>query len=281
MPTDAFLMVLGAAMVHAIWNALIKTDGDRLTLIKVMSLAQLVVSICLVPFVAVPAAECWPYLAVSVVLNTAYMLSLNRAYEAGDLSLVYPLARGFAPILVAIVSIGLLGEHLTRISQLAILLIGLGITSLALARNTVGARDMRAVLLALTTGFFIGGYTLADGLGARSAGTVHGYMIWLSLLTALTVVGYVTMLHKAHGSTVSRRSRSAGIAAGLMSYASSWVVIWALTVAPMAMVSALRETGIAFAVVIGILVLKEPVNLKRMASIATTLTGAAILKLSR
>src|ERR1700680_3383957 len=103
MPTDAFLMVLGAAIVHAVWNALIKTDGDRLALIKVMSLTQLIVSICLVPFVAVPAAECWPYLTVSVVFNTGYMLSLNRAYEAGDLSLVYPLARGFAPILVTIV----------------------------------------------------------------------------------------------------------------------------------------------------------------------------------
>jgi drug/metabolite transporter (DMT)-like permease len=268
-------------MVHAIWNALIKTDADRLGLIKVMSLAQLVMSICLVPFVAVPAAECWPYLAASVVFDTGYMLSLNRAYEAGDLSLVYPLARGFAPILVAIVSIGLLGEHLTRTNQLAILLIGLGITSLALARNTAGARDMRAVPFSLTTGFFIAGYTMADGLGAQSAGTVHGYMIWLSLLTALTIVGCVTMLQRDDGSTVSRRSRSAGIAAGLMSYASSWVVIWALTVAPMAMVSALRETSIAFAVVIGILFLREPVDLKRMASIATTLTGAAILKLSR
>jgi drug/metabolite transporter (DMT)-like permease len=281
MPTDVFLMVLGAALVHATWNALVKTDRDRLALIRVMSVTQLVLSLCLVPFVAVPAAESWPYLAASTVLCTGYMLFLNRAYQVADLSLVYPLARGAAPFIVAVVSVGLLGEQLGQTGVLAILLIGLGITSLILARGAAGLRDWRAIVLALVTGAFIGSYTIVDGLGARAAGSAHGYMIWLSLITALVIVGSVGWLQRGRRSALSPRSRFAGIAAGIMSYGSAWVVIWALSLAPLAMVSALRETGIVFAVVIGVVFLKERVNPARLASIALTLVGTTLLKLSR
>ena len=281
MPIDVFLMVLGAALVHATWNALVKTDRDRLALIRVMSFTQLALSVCLVPFVAVPAAESWPYLAASMVLCTGYMLFLNRAYQMADLSLVYPLARGAAPFIVAVVSVGFLGEHLGRASQLAILLMGLGITSLALARGAASLRDWRPVVLALMTGSFIGAYTIVDGLGARAAGSPHGYMIWLSLITALLIVGCVGWLQRGRRTPLSLRSRNAGITAGIMSYGSTWVVIWALTLAPLAMVSALRETGIVFAVIIGVVFLKERVNPARLASIALTLVGTTLLKLSR
>src|SRR5258708_21907539 len=113
MSVDVFVMVLGAAFVHAIWNALIKIDDDRLSLIKVMSATQLVLSLCLLPFVEAPAAESWPYLLASPILNTGYMLLLNRTYQAADLSLVYPLARGIAPLIVAAVSVGLFRELLS------------------------------------------------------------------------------------------------------------------------------------------------------------------------
>ena len=281
MPIDVFLMVLGAALVHATWNALVKTDGDRLALIRVLSLTQFVLSLSLVPFVAVPAAESWPYLAASTVLSTGYMLFLNRAYQTADLSLVYPLARGVAPFIVAVVSVGFLGEQLGRASQLAILLIGLGITSLALARGAASLRDWRPVVLALTTGSFIGAYTIVDGLGVRAAGSAHGYMIWLTLASALLIVGCTSWLQRGRRTSMGRRSRTVGVAAGIMSYGSAWVVMWALSLAPLALVSALRETGIVFAVIIGVVFLKERVNLARLASIALTLAGTALLKLSR
>ena len=281
MSADVFVMVLGAALVHATWNALIKINGDRLALIKVMSSTQLVLSLGLIPFVEVPAAESLPYLLASPILNTGYMLFLNRAYQAGDLSLVYPLARGIAPLIVAVVSVGFLGEHLSHASQIAVLLIALGITSLALTRGAATLRDPRPVFLALGTGGFIAGYTIVDGIGARAAGTAHGYMVWISLLTAILIVGCVQWLQQGHRAPVSRRSRGAGIVAGIMSYGSSWLVIWALTLAPLALVSALRETGIVFAVIIGVVCLKERLNLARLASIATTLAGTTILKLGR
>ena len=281
MPIDMFVMVLGAALVHATWNALVKTDRDRLALIRVMSVTQLVVSVCLLPFVAVPAPESWPYLAASMVLCTGYMLFLNRAYQMADLSLAYPLARGAAPFIVAVVSVWVLGEQLSQTGVLAILLIGLGITSLTLARGAASLRDWRPIVLALITGSFIGSYTIVDGLGARAAGSPHGYMIWLSLLTALLIVGSVRWLQRGRRTAQSARSRNAGIAAGIMSYGSTWVVIWALSLAPLALVSALRETGIVFAVIIGAVFLKEQVNPARLASIALTLVGTTLLKLSR
>jgi drug/metabolite transporter (DMT)-like permease len=281
MSADVFVMVLGAALVHATWNALIKVDGDRLALIKVMSSTQLVISLCLLPFVDVPSVESLPYLLASPILNAGYMLFLNRAYQAGDLSLVYPLARGIAPLLVAVVSVGLLGEHLSWVSRIAILLIALGITSLALTRGAATLRDAQPVFLALATGGFIAGYTIVDGIGARAAGTAHGYMIWLSLLTAILIVACVHRLQQGRRTPVSRRSRGAGIVAGVMSYGSSWLVIWALTLAPIALVSALRETGIVFAVIIGVVFLKERLNLAQLASIATTLIGTTLLKLGR
>ena len=275
MAVEVFLMVLGAALVHATWNALLKTDGDRLSLIKLMSVTQIGVSLCLIPFVSVPVADSWLFLLASSVLNTGYMLMLNRAYQAGDLSLVYPFARGVAPLIVAVVSIAALGEKLAATSQAAVLLIGLGITSLALAQRP-RLIDLRPLAFALATGVFIAGYTVVDGLGARVAGSAHGYMIWLSLITSVQIVGCAHWLQNGRRAATARRTRIAGVAAGIMSYGSSWVVIWAL-----ALVSALRETGVVFAVLIGVVILKEPLSLSRLASIATTLIGTTILRLGR
>src|SRR5262249_41457477 len=271
MAIEAFLMVLGAAFVHATWNALVKADGDRLALIKLMSKTQFCVSFCLTPFVSVPTTDCWPFLLASSALNTGYMLMLNRAYQCGDLSLVYPFARGVAPFIVAAVSIVAMGETLTRTNEIAVALIGLGVTSLALSERPTNPTDLRALAFAVATGAFIAGYTIVDGLGARTAESPHAYMVWLSLITSIVIVVCAHLLQRGRRPPISRRTLRAGIAAGIMSYVSSWVVIWALTIAPLALVSALRETGVVFAVVIGVLFLKEQLSLSRLASIPTTL----------
>ena len=281
MPTEVFLMVLGSALVHATWNALIKADGERLRLIEIMSGTQIVASVALLAFVSAPSWSSWPYLLASALLNTGYMLLLRKAYDAGDLSLVYPVARGIAPLLVATVSVVLLGETLTLANKTAVLLIGLGILSLASTSLSSGSFDARSVGLALATGSFTASYTVVDGLGARAAGSPHGYMVWLSLVTSIVIVVVVRRLQQGRRAAVSRRTRAAGMAAGLMSYGASWIVIWAMTRAPFALVSALRETGIVFAVLIGVVVLNERLSLRRLASVATTIAGTALLKLGR
>jgi drug/metabolite transporter (DMT)-like permease len=281
MPIEAFFMVLGAALVHATWNALVKADGDRLSLIELMSGTQILVSLCLIPVVSVPAADSWPFLLVSSGLNTGYMFMLNRAYQSGDLSLVYPVARGLAPLVVAIVSAVALGQTLTYANQIGVLLIVLGVTSLALSRRLTSLIDLRPLVLAAATAVFIGSYTVVDGLGARVAGSAHAYVVWLSLVTSIAIVACVRWLRRGRRAPILRRTRNAGIAAGIMSYGAGWVVIWALTLAPFALVSALRETGVVFAVLIGVVALKERVSLARLASIGTTLIGTTVLKLGR
>jgi drug/metabolite transporter (DMT)-like permease len=281
LPIDVFAMTLFAALIHAAWNAIVKADGDRLTLIKTMSLTQLIVSLLLLPFVAVPAREAWPYLIASAFVNVGYMLFLSQAYRSGDLSHAYPLARGVAPLIVSAVSVAFLGEHLTPVSQMAILLIGVGITSLSLTRGLEGLRDLRMVGFALGAGGFIATYTLLDGLGARAAGSAHSYMIWVSLAASALIVATIGWLQRGSSEPASRRTRIAGVTTGLASYASAWMVIWAMTVAPIPLVSALRETSIIFAVAIGVVFLNERLNLARLASIAATLIGTTLLKFSR
>ncbi len=281
MSTTVFLMILGAALVHASWNALVKADGDRLALIKIMFSTQFVCSVCLIPFVAAPARESWPYLCASAVLGTGYMLFLNWAYRIGDLSHVYPFARGIAPLIVAIVSVAFLGEHLGHVGEVAVVLIALGVASLALTRGGAGLREPRPVFLSLAAGGFVGAYTITDALGARTAGSPHGYMVWVSLLYAVLVAGSFQVLQRGRTIRVLGHTRRSGIVSGLMSYGSSWVAIWAFTLAPMALVSALRETSTVFAVIIGVAFLHERLSLTRLASIATTLIGTTVLKLSR
>jgi drug/metabolite transporter (DMT)-like permease len=281
MSIEIFLMTVGAALIHATWNALVKSDGDRLSLIKVMFSTQVAVSVCLLPFVAVPARESWPYLCASAVLGTGYMVFLNWAYRIGDLSQVYPFARGIAPLIVAIASVVFLGEQISQAGQIAVALIALGIASLALTHGAAGFREPAPMLLSFIAGGFVGAYTFTDALGARSAGSPNGYMVWVTLLYAVLVACFFRVLQRGKGRQIVERRWPTGVLAGLMSYGSSWLVIWALTLAPMALVSALRETSIVFAVIIGVVFLRERLSVMRLASIATTLIGMTVLKLSR
>lgn len=274
-------MVLAAALLHATWNAVVKSNADRLTLIGVFAWTQLAVSLCLLPFVEMPKAAGWPSLAASPVFSTGYLMLLNRAYRIGDLSLVYPLARGTAPLVVAIVSTTLLGEDLGRANQLGIMMIAVGITSLALTRGGAGVRDMRPVLLALCMGGLIATYTLIDGLGARLSGSPHGYMVVVTILQSLLVIIVAHARRRGVQAPVGARTVRFGIISGLVAYVSTWLVMWSFTMAPIALVSALRETGIVFAVIIGVVVLKERLSLTRLAAIAASLLGTALLKVSR
>jgi drug/metabolite transporter (DMT)-like permease len=281
MPIEIFLLILCAALVHAAWNALVKAEQDRLTLWRVILTTQFVLSVLLLPFVPVPAPAAWPYLVGSALTNVGYVLFLTQAYRYGDLSHAYPLARGSAPLFVAAVSVLFLGEQLALESQIAVLLIGLGITSLSLTRGAEGLRDLRMVGYALGTGGFIATYTLLDGLGARASGSAHGFVVWVSLTGSVAIVAVILLIQRGRAAPASRRTRAAGIVSGLLAYGVAWAVIWSMTVVPVPLVSALRETSIVFAVMIGVLVFKERLNLARLASIASTLAGAALLKFSR
>lgn len=281
MTTGVFAMVLGAAVLHAAWNVLVKVNADRLIMMAIMMMSQVAVAMLIVPFVAFPTPESWPYIWASTVLNTAYCVFLINAYRYGDLSHVYPISRGVAPLIVAVISVAIVGETLTRQAGLSVVVIALGIMSLALTRGAGGFREPRAMLYAVGTGVFIAGYTVVDGLGARLADSAHSYTFWVHLFNGIPITLLALYLRRGRISASVRKCWKVGVLGGIISLVAYWIVIWAMTQAPMALVSAVRETSMVFAVLFGVFILKERLDLARLASTGITLIGTVMLKMSR
>lgn len=281
MTLTVFVMVLAAALLHAVWNALVKVNGDRLVVVAVIMSSQTLICLLLLPFAGLPEAEAWPYILVSAALHNGYCLFLVMAYRYGDLSHVYPIARGSAPLIVAVVSVVVVGELLSRQAMLAVIFVTLGVMSLALTRGASGIRDARAVLFALGTGIFIASYTVVDGMGARVNGNAHVYTFWLLALHGIPFAVLTVCVRGRRVATQVRQVWRSGLSAGVASLLAYWIVIWAMTMAPMALVSALRETSVVFAVLFGVVLLKERLDVVRLAAIATTLVGAVMLRTSK
>ncbi len=175
METQVFFIVLLAALFHATWNAFVKVEGDRLVFMAVLLAASGIGALSTTPFLPLPAPESLPYMALSILLHQGYTFFLLVAYRYGDLSHIYPLARGSAPLFVAVLSVTLLGEHLSGQALLAIFLLSAGIMSLSFTRGAQNLRNPLAAFYALCTGLFIAGYTVTDGTGARLADSAHSY----------------------------------------------------------------------------------------------------------
>lgn len=281
MTTGIFMMVLGAAVLHAAWNAMVKVNVDRLVMVAVMIISQIAVAVLILPFVEIPPAASWPHIWASTVIHTGYFVFLVLSYRYGDLSHVYPIARGLAPLIVAATSFWFVGETMDSQATIAVVLIALGIMSLTLTRGADGFKEPKAILYALGTGMFIAGYTIVDGLGARFADSAHSYIIWLNIFNGIPTLIIALFLRKKQFLVQARSCWKVGMLAGVVSLSAYWIVIWATTLAPLAMVSAVRETSMVFAVLFGVFFLKERFNLARLASIAITMLGAVILKVSK
>ncbi len=281
MSGTVFMAVIAAALLHAVWNALVKGGGDkRLAMCAVVAghVPLAIIALCIVP---APDPASWPYLLGGIVLHAGYQIFLVRAYNSGDLTQVYPIARGSAPLIVGLVSVTVLGVTLAPLEMLGIAAIAAGILSIALVRQTDGQRNPAAARLALVTGCFIASYSLVDGLGARVAGTSFGFYSWLALGNAAIFLGYMLRVAPQTIPGLWGSARVAFVVGGSASYAAYAMVVWAFTQAPIAMVTALRETSIVFALLIGVVFLKEPMNLLKVVSTMTTLFGALLLRLAR
>jgi len=281
MDLTVFLAVLMAAGLHAVWNALVKGNKDKFVSMTAIVVGHAPLPLLVLPFVPLPDVESWPYIAAGVGLHLGYQFFLLFSYRIGDLTQVYPIARGSAPLIVASVSIGFLGVQLSALSLLAIAVIGCAIMSLVFVRSSAGLRNPGAAALALGTGCFIASYSLCDGLGARQAGTALGYYAWLTLINAALFAGIIRTVRPGVIRRMVTDSRTIAIVGGGASFLAYAIVTWAFTQAPIALVTALRETSIIFALVIGVVFLKEPLNLMKVASTMATLIGVAMLRVSR
>ncbi|MBT3358615.1 MAG: EamA family transporter [Rhodospirillales bacterium] len=273
-------LVLLAAVVHATWNALAKGSGDKLITVAVIQGSQTVFALFALPFVPVPSLEAFPYLIASVVIHTGYFYFLMKAYEDGDLSHVYPLARGSAPLLVAILTSVLAIETPSMGGIAGILLVSAGIISLGFVGNGHYPSGARPVRLALTTGLFISAYTLSDGLGTRAGDQPFSYIVWLFLWSGIPfcmATAYVR--RKTLFGDVAKRWK-AGAAAGFMSALAYALVLYAMSLNAMAYVSALRETSVLFAALIGIIAMKEPLGLRRILAAGAITVGIIVMQVA-
>ena len=283
MTPTVFLAVILAALLHAGWNTLVKGGADKYASMAAVVLGHVPLALLGIAFAPPPSAAGLPWLAAGIALHLGYQLFLIAGYRAGDLTQVYPIARGSAPLIVAAASVGLLGVVLSGAELLAIGLIAAGILSLALVRRADGARNPRAVVMALGTGCFIAAYSLVDGMGARASGTALGYWSWAALGNAVLFCAWTAAAKPRLLGTAlrDRRLLALGLGGGSASYLAYALVVWAFTQAPIALVTALRETSIVFALLFGVLILRERLDLAKVASTMMTILGAGLLRYVR
>lgn len=274
-----FLAVLAAAVMHASWNALIKVRTDRFASISLTSLGMTCTALPVLPFVAVPSAEVWPWIAISVVVHIGYRLFLIRAYEAGDLAQTYPLARGAAPLMTTLGGIVLVGEFPGMVATAGIVLLSAGTFLMSLRGGaTLSRLNGAAVSYALATSLFISGYTLADGVGARLAETAASYAAWLFFCDGICAMAIGFFYRGRRLLSVLAGEWRAGALTGFLSAAAYGIVMWAMTRAPIASVASLRETSILFAMVISVFALGEKMTAWRGAAAFTILAGVIALR---
>jgi len=278
--TIVFLTVLGAALMHASWNALVKAGADRFAFTILLTFSECLLGLALAPFFPMISLEAVPWLLLSSVLHIGYMLFLTEAYAHGDLAQIYPLARGSAPLIVAIVGALLLREALSASKLAAVLAIGLGVVALSLrGGGDLGRMSGQATLYALITAGFTASYTLVDAIGARVSGSASAYTCALFVVSGAGLVAVGFAKRGAMALSVDVRVWRLGSIAGALSFLAYWAAIWAFTQAPVALVAALRETSVLMAMLIGVLFLGERSSAWRWVSAGLIAAGVALIRL--
>lgn len=275
--------MLLAAVMHATWNALVKTGRDRLVMQTLVILVPSIPAMIALPFLPAMEWDAVPYLAGSTLLHFLYYTCLVGAYRVGDLSQVYPIARGSAPVLVAVGAWLLAGETKTPLEIAGILVVSLGIVSLAWRPGPLrlpSVREDEALLLAFATGLTIAGYSVADGMGGRESGFVFTYIAWLFATEGPPLLLFALWRRRGRVRESFAPNILPGIIGGAVAGTAYAIVIWAMSVAPLAHVVALRETSVLIAAGIGALLLKESFGKQRIAAAAVVVGGAALLHLA-
>jgi drug/metabolite transporter (DMT)-like permease len=273
------LAVLGAGLLHASWNALLKTapGGDPMLDTASVVAGSSVCALLVLPFVPLPAPAAWKFVAMSSTIHFAYYVTLAHAYRTGDLSFAYPLMRGSAPLIVAVLGIVFLHEVPSGHAALGILLICAGIVSIAFVRRS--RHPPAAAGWAFANAGIIAVYTLVDGSGARASGDAVAYVTWLIFLEGLPFLAWIVWRRGRPAVGYLRRGWRRGLLGGASSLAAYGIVLFAMTRAPIAAVAALRETSVLFAALIGAFWLKEGLGAMRLAGAASVVAGVAALKL--
>ncbi len=275
MTFGVFVAVLFAAFLHAGWNALIKLGTSKLTSMLILTLVQGGIGAAIASTRALPEGQVWLWLIASGVFHSVYKLFLAFAYDNGDLSRVYPIARGAAPLMVMLIGALALSDRVEVLEYAGILVLGCGILLMAHGVFRSG-ESRRLVPLALGSAMATAGYSLVDGLGARVSGDAVTYVAWLFVLDATLFLPICLALRGTAVLRADRRAWVLGSLASVGSYGAYAIAVWAMTIAPIALVTALRETSILFAVLIGWALFGEQMN-RGKAVAAALIVGGVVL----
>ena len=268
-------LVLFAALLHALWNALVKGASDRVVMLGLIALGHVVPGVMLVLFSPGVSGQAWPYIVASTVIHWGYYVFLNLSYRFADLSLAYPIARGAAPVLVALGAMLWAGEYLPPLAWLGILTISAGIMVLALRR----ASEKRALGAALATSVFIAAYSVVDGIGIRLSGSPVSYIGWLFTAEAFTAA-FIFASRARVLVTLPGRTLWIGFWGGVLSGLAYALVLHAKLVTPIGIVSALRETSVIFAALIGVVFMGEGPAGRRVLAAGIVAAGIVLLAAS-
>ena len=280
------LLVLSAAAMHATWNAFVKTGNDKAVMQCLVIFFGGIPGLVILPFVPFPDAACWPYLIGSILAHSVYYFTLVEAYRFGALSQTYPIARGSAPFLIALAGMVTAGEFLSGGEWVGLIIACAGLISLAHVPHDPSrgashrAAEIRSILFALATSLGIACYSILDGLGVRSTANGLSYITWLLALEMLPVGLAFLWLRRGRAAESLRQNFKRGLFGGLIAGIGYGIVIWAMDSAPMAHVSALRETSVILAAIIGTVALHESFGPRRIAAAALVAAGNALLHLA-
>jgi drug/metabolite transporter (DMT)-like permease len=277
MNTATFAIVLSAAVLHASWNAMLKVSSDKVVMLGLISTGHVILGAVLVVNVPLPAMASWPFLAASTVIHFGYYALLNYSYRIGDLSQVYPIARGIVPVLVTLGAQYSVGEVLPPPVWFGVLVVSGGVMLLSLGSLRSGA-SMAVIGLAVATGLIIAAYSVVDGLGVRNAEQALAYIGWLFVLE-LPVVLFIAHRRRHFLAGIPARTFALGVSGGLISAFAYGLVIYAKEFSPLGVVSALRETSVLFAALIGVVLLGERPWQSRLMAAIVVVSGVVLIAL--
>lgn len=281
MTTYVLLAVLFAAFCHASWNTIVKFGNDRFFGLVMISLFSAVLAIPALFVLGLPSVHAIPWLALSLLFHLGYAYFLSQAYTHGDLGQIYPISRGSAPLITALLSLLIFHEMISLIGLLGILFIMSGVIIIAFAGRKLTLNITgKALCYALCTAFFTACYTLSDGQGSRASEDPIVYTLWLFLLNGIVLTLSGTLKYQKTLFQGIKQYWRSGLIGGLMQLVSYGIAIWAMSQAPIVLVAAVRETSVLFAMFLSIVFLKERFNFMRVTACVIILAGVLLAKLS-
>jgi drug/metabolite transporter (DMT)-like permease len=275
-----FTAVLFGAACHAAWNAIIKVGLDPLPATTLISTGAGIIALALLPFTGLPPPAAWPWVVASIVIHLLYFIGLSEAYRTGDLGQVYPLARGAAPLMTALATAFFIGEQVNLAGWAGIVILVCGVVLLSARGGREFAKvDRRALGFALFTAVTICAYSVVDGIGARISGNPHSYTLAMFAGNGIAMLIYAFVRRGTALWPLMRPHWVSGAGGGALQLLSYGIAIWAMTLAPIALVAALRETSVLFGAAIAVVFLKEPVRPARLVAAGLILFGLVLLRL--